>query len=184
MSSLEINVDTRDFARLQATLTQMGTEELDRLLRSTVNAVGTKADRMIRQQVASELGIPESFIKHRLILNKSDSRPHTVRSSWLWFGKHRLSGTRIGRVLGTQFTRGQVRVGKYLWRDGFWGPGHSAIEGVLMQRVNGAGRYPIKAAMVDVSSTVQKVIDRISPIVPALLERELEAKLDKYLQTI
>lgn len=165
MSSLEINVDTRDFIHLQAALAQISDKDLDKLLRGTVNAVGTKADKMIRQQVASELGISESLIQQRLILNKSDSRPHTVRSAWLWMGTQRLASTRLGK-LDNQWIKSKIKVGKYLVREGF-------------QKVNQGMRVPL-----DITNVAQQVIERITPTIPALLEKELGTRLSKHLQVL
>lgn len=181
MSSLEINVDTRDFDHLQATLARIDPKDLDKILRDTVNVVGVRTDNFIRTRVSAALGVPEPLITHRLILNKSNASPHVVRSSWLWYGKKKLSGTRLAMTMGAVFTPGQVQVGKYLWRNGFWGPQHSKISGVLMQRVAGAGRYPIKAAMVDTDQAVQSAIDAITPLIPRHLESVLTSKVEAYL---
>lgn len=180
MSSLEINVDTRDFERLQATLARIDAKDLDKLLRATVNAVSSKADRLIQQQVAAELGLLPSQIESRMQLNRSDSRPHAVRSAWMWYGKHRLSGTRLARQMGADFTPGQVQVGKFIWRHGFFGPVGTRIDGVLMQRVSN-NRYPIRATMVSTAEIVQDAVNRVSPSIPALLEGELEKRVAAYL---
>lgn len=181
--SLEINVDTRDFERLQATLARIDAKDLDKLLRATVNAVASKADRLIQQQMAAELGLLPSQIESRMQLNRSDAKPHAVRSAWMWYGKYRISGTRLAWRMGADFTPGQVQVGKFIWRNGFYGHAGTRIEGVLMQRLTNDS-YPIRPAMAQTSQIVQVAIDSVSPRIPALLEIELETRIGKYLDSL
>lgn len=178
--SLEINVDTRDFERLQATLARIDANDLDKLLRATVNSVASKADRLIQQQVSAELGLLPHQIDSRMQLNRSDARPHAVRSAWMWYGKHRLSGTRLARQMGADFKPGQVQVGKFIWRHGFFGHAGTKIDGVLMQRLTNDS-YPIRPAMASTAEIVQEAINRVSPSIPALLEGELEKRVAAYL---
>ena len=182
--SVEINVDTRDFTRLQATLARIDPADLDKILRATVNEVAiTKVDRLIQQKVAAELGVMPHQIESRIQHNRSDSRPHVVRSAWMWYGKYRLSGTRLAESLGANFTLGQVQVGKFIWRRGFWMENGRNGNSALMQRLTDE-RYPIKATMADTDMIVQEVIDSITPSIPPLLEAVLDRRIAAYLAKI
>lgn len=182
-NGIEINVDTRDFERLQATLERMDADELDKLLRAAVNEVAiVKVDRLIQTKIAAELGILPSMINSRMQSTRSDSRHHSVRSAWLWYGKYRMDGTRLAGLHGAEFTPGQVQVGRWTFRDGFWMNGRNGNE-VLMQRV-GEERYPIKSTKADTDDIVQSVIDSVMPSVPALLEVALDRRIAAYLRIL
>jgi hypothetical protein len=181
--SLEINVDARDFARLQATLARINADDLDKILRATVNEVAiVKVDRMIQRAVAAEIGVMPHMIESRMSSTRSDARHHSVRSAWLWYGKYRMQGTRLARMHGATFTPGQVQVGRFTWRNGFYMDGRNG-NNVLMQRLTD-DRYPIKATMADTDTIVQGVIDSIMPAVPALLEEALDRRIGVYLASI
>jgi hypothetical protein len=181
--SLEINVDTRDFARLQATLARINANDLDKILRATVNEVAiVKVDRMIQRAVAAEIGVLPHMIESRMRSTRSDSRHHSIRSAWMWYGKYRMQGTRLAKLLGATFTPGKVQVGRFTWRNGFYMNGRNGNE-VLMQRLTDE-RYPIKVTMAETDSIVQSVIDDIMPAVPALLEEALDRRIGAYLASL
>ena len=181
--SLEINVDTRDFERLQAVIARIDADDLDKILRATVNEVAiVNVDRMIQREVAAEIGVLPSTIASRMRSTRSDSRHHSVRSAWMWYGKYRMQGTRLAKLLGDSFTPGQVQVGRFIWRNGFWQNGRNG-NNVLFQRLTDS-RYPIKPTVADTDQIVQAAIDRVTPEIPALLEASLDRRLGIYLDTL
>lgn len=181
--NIEINVDIREFERLHATLQRMSDKALDELMRAVVNEVAiVRLDRMIQARLAGELGVAPSAINSfvRSHSNPSDFRHHVVRSSWLWYGEHKkLDGTRLAEQYGAVFSPGQVQVGRFTFRRGFWMRGRNGNE-VLMQRLTDA-RYPIKAIKAQGNDIVQGVIDRLMPAVPAMLEEALDRRVAAYL---
>ncbi|OQX16189.1 MAG: hypothetical protein BWK73_04815 [Thiothrix lacustris] len=211
MSSLEINVDTRNFTRLQATLAAFGDDDLDKLLRKAVNNTASWAKRKIDDSIAKQIGISPEQLNSRFKAQKSDFDRHFVRSSWLWYGGFDIFGTRLIQELGmpANFTPGQVQVGKFIWRRGFisggdvgqWGADTGNLEGKLMQRVNDSasgylpdrarekwrndferGRLPIKRTRVEFGDMVIESINSISPAIPGKLETELEKAIAIFIE--
>ncbi len=181
--SLEINVDLRDFERLRATLARIDAADLDKILRATVNEVAiVKVDRLIQTRVAAEIGVLPHKIESRMQSTRSDARHHSIRSAWLWYGKYRMQGTELAKKMGAVFTPGQVQVGKFIFRRGFWQQGANGNT-VLFQRITD-DRYPIKATMADTDQIVQGCIDQITPAIPALLEEALDRRIGAYLATL
>lgn len=182
--SLEINIDTRDLTRLQAALARLDPDDLDKILRATVNEVAiVNVDRLISNKIASELGVLPHTLESRMRSTRSDTNAHSIRSAWLWYGKFRLSGTRLARSLGTVFTPGQVQVGRLIFRRGFYGEEGSIIEGRLMQRLTDE-RLPIRETQAETKAVVQWAIDSVTPAIPALLEAVLDRRITAYIEKL
>lgn len=181
MSALDISLSLQDFDGIQDTLSALDPVTLDKLLQATVNQVANWSGTQIDNRIAAELGIPKRLLKGRMVRNRSDNRKHDIRSSWLWYGGHRISaGTLLKRLgLSPKYQLGKVQVGNFTWRRGFALPGR---ENSIMQR-EGVDRYPISAAMVDVSPLIDQAIQSVEPLIASKLQSVFIKKLDQLLSS-
>lgn len=174
---INISLSTKDLQSIQNTLDALHPDKLDQLLKNTVNSVASWTGTQIDNRIAEQLGIPKRLLKGRMIRNKSDNRYHAIRSSWLWYGGHRLSAGTLIKNLGLEpkFQTGRVQVGQFIWRDGFIKPG---TKHAVMQR-EGSERYPFHAAMVDVSPLMEKAIKEVQPLINSKLVTTFNKQIEK-----
>lgn len=179
MSALDISLSIKDFDGIQATLDALDPAKIDKLLQSTVNRVANWSGTQIDNRIAAELGIPKRLLKGRMVRTRSDNKKHDIRSSWLWYGSHRISaGTLLNRLgLQPKYQVGQVQVGNFTWRRGFNLPGTTSA---IMQRESDS-KYPIKPAMVDVAPLMEKAINAVEPMIQAKLHAVFNQQLEQLL---